>query len=137
MSAADEAARAEAAEFIRREMLDGFLHSGIVAPGSRAHKALITLVTVALEQRSQPVEVTNATDAGMKDGYGGLLQSKPGQYLGARGSRWELDSDGQWWFRGYSDRPHPTPDQQDRTENDVRMYGMPLIALNTTEEDNQ
>lgn len=56
MSTADEAARVEAAEFIRREMQDGFLHPGVIAPGSRAHDALSTLVTVA--QRPQPIEAT-------------------------------------------------------------------------------
>lgn len=82
-----------------------------------------------LAQHDAEVAATTVDATAMKEGYGGPLQSKPGHYLGSRGSRWELDSDGQWWFRGYSDRPHPTPDQQDRTENDVRMYGMPLSEV--------
>lgn len=56
------------------------------------------------------------------------LPTEPGKYVGQGGGLWELDRDGQWWFRGY-DRPwHPTPDQQDRTEADVRTYGMPLAV---------
>jgi hypothetical protein len=54
------------------------------------------------------------------------LPTQPGVYLGQRDTRWELDSTGQWWFRGYVDGPHPTPEQQDRTPNDVLTYGMPL-----------
>lgn len=57
------------------------------------------------------------------------LPTIPQMYAGPRKSRWELDAAGQWWFRGYTDRPHPTPDQQDRTEFDVQTYGMPLVPV--------
>lgn len=62
------------------------------------------------------------------------LPTAPGLYEGPRGARWELDAEGQWWFRGYPDREHPTPNQQDRTEFDVLTYGMPLLPSTPTEE---
>jgi hypothetical protein len=56
------------------------------------------------------------------------LPTQPGRYVSAqnRDAQWELDEEGLWWFRGYPDRPHPTPHQQDRTPADVMNYGMPL-----------
>jgi hypothetical protein len=63
------------------------------------------------------------------------LPTAPGLYEGPRGARWELDAEGQWWFRGYPDREHPTPNQQDRTEFDVLTYGMPLLPSTPNPDD--
>ncbi len=57
------------------------------------------------------------------------LPTEPGLYSGQRATRWELDAEGAWWFRGYEDGSHPTPHQQDRTPSDVLNYGRPLTPL--------
>lgn len=83
----------------------------------RAEADLVQRLAAAL--RAVPPVETNADTE--------KLPTEPGMYRAQGGGRWELDTDAQWWFRGYADREHPTPDQQDRTEFDVRAYGMPLV----------
>lgn len=97
--------------------------------------ALIVRLTRALEA----VSLANATNAREADEALRALEAAqrppvnlptiPGVYAGQRKTRWELDADGAWWFRGYEGGAHPTPDQQGRTPSDVLDYGMPLILL--------
>lgn len=64
----------DAAVFLEREMRDGFLHPGFVAPGTRGHEALVAVLSAV-------GGLAAVWDAGFDAGYDRVLverASKPG-----------------------------------------------------------